>query len=68
MPIQGAASPTRRTFAQTAMAGLAGYSSVTGRRAGAAEIAPDGLRIRGVVMVPETLTLEDWPDRARRRA
>jgi hypothetical protein len=66
MPIRGTASLTRRTFVQTAMTGLAGYSSVAGRRAGAAEIAPEGLRIRGVVMVPETLTLEDWPDRARR--
>src|SRR5205823_12976310 len=61
------ASLTRRTFVQTAMIGLAECSSMAGRSAGAAEIAPEpGLRIRGVVMVPENLTLKDWPDRAKR--
>ena len=61
------ASLTRRTFVQTAMAGLAGCSSLAGRCAGAAEIALEkALRIRGVVMVPENLTLRDWPERAKR--
>ena len=58
---------TRRAFVQTATIGLAGYSSMTGRRGGAMELASaQELRICGVVMVPENLTLKDWPDRAKR--
>ena len=40
MQIPGTAALTRRTYIQTAMAGLAGYSSVVGRRAGAAGDRP----------------------------
>src|SRR5207244_6451400 len=40
MQIPITASLTRRTFLQTAMTGLAGCSSMAGRRPGAAEIAP----------------------------
>ena len=69
MPLRDHFRPplTRRTFARTAMLSLAGYSSGAGRSGEALEIDPaGGLRIRGVVMVPENLTLRDWPDRAKR--
>jgi hypothetical protein len=59
MPIEVAASLTRRTLLRTAATALTAYPSLTGRRTEATAVAQDeGLRIRGVVMVPETLTLE----------
>jgi hypothetical protein len=67
MQVPVTASLTRRAFIETAMTGLAGCSTLAGRRAGAAEIAPErGFRIRGVVIIPENLSLKDWPERARR--
>ncbi|MBI3860992.1 MAG: DUF4838 domain-containing protein [Planctomycetia bacterium] len=56
---------TRRGFVGAAAAGLVALS--TGRPRGSSQAAPADVAapIRGVVMVPETLTLENWPGRAK---
>ena len=63
MNSQSTRTLTRRQFLRAGTAGLAALAGVG--RLSAADLG-DSRTIRGLVMVPETLTWADWPGRAKR--